>query len=167
MPSLADPSDLSEVDLLLRLARRWRRVGADAAARHGLTPHQERGLLAVARLTRRAAERGGPPGARVSTLAEHLGVAPRSATEVADALEAAGLVARTPDPSDRRAVLLTLTDRGRSLVERVRDERRAVGDAAVADLSPPDRAQLRRILLTLLAAGDADGRGTPTRGAPP
>ncbi|HSP60825.1 MAG TPA: hypothetical protein VLO09_07170, partial [Ornithinimicrobium sp.] len=81
-PGVPDPAELSEVDLLLRLARRWRRVGAREAARHGLTPHQERGLLAVARLTRRAGDRGRTPGARVSALAEHLAVAPRSATEV-------------------------------------------------------------------------------------
>ncbi|MGC5582873.1 MarR family winged helix-turn-helix transcriptional regulator [Ornithinimicrobium sp. W1679] len=162
-----DPADLSEVDLLLRLARRWRRVGAQEAAHHGLTPHQERGLLAVARLTRRGGEGGSTAGARVSALAEHLGIAPRSATEVADALEAAGLLVRAPDPSDRRAVLLTLTTRGSDLVGRVRDERRAAGDAAVGDLSPDDRTELRRLLLALLEAGRTDGRGTPTGGAPP
>lgn len=166
-PGDPDFPDLSEIDLLMRLARRWRRVGADEAARHGLTPHQERGLLAVARLSRRAGERGDTTGARVSVLADHLGIAPRSATEVADALEEAGLVVRTPDPSDRRAVLLTLTDRGRAVVRRVRHERRAAGDAAVADLSAADRAELRRLLTVLLGAGRSDGRDTPSGDAPP
>lgn len=179
----ADPSptgtsaDLSEVDLLLRLARRWRRLGAQetvgaAGEEHGLSPHQERALLAVARLTRGPAEQdhGGVDhvhdhrrghddhlqshgaGVRVSRLAAHLGIAPRSATEVADALESAGLLARSPDPTDRRAVLLALTERGRHTVAAVRDRRRAAADQAVATLSPADRADLRRLLQTLLDA---------------
>jgi DNA-binding MarR family transcriptional regulator len=40
---------------------------------------------------------------RLSELSEHLHIAPRSATEVVDALESRGLVRRRPDPDDRRA----------------------------------------------------------------
>ena len=40
---------------------------------------------------------------RLSELAARLGIVPRSATSVVDDLEAAGLVARQPDPHDRRA----------------------------------------------------------------
>ncbi|WP_432559098.1 MarR family winged helix-turn-helix transcriptional regulator [Granulicoccus sp. GXG6511] len=138
--------ELSEVDLLMRLARRWRHLGAEEAGNHGLAPHQQRALLALARTARRA---GG--GVRVSGLAHQLGIAPRSATEVADALEAVGLIARAPDPSDRRAVLLQLTPTGKEVVAEVRDRRRAAGEAAVASLSPSDRAELRRLLTTLLS----------------
>lgn len=150
----ASTGEATEVDLLLRLARRWRGVGLQEAAEHGLTPHQERALLALARLTRRAGRTdecsAEHSGVRVSHLADHLGIAPRSATEVADALEGAGLVARSPDPTDRRAVLLTLSDRGRHTVTRVRDRRRTAADAAVSALSATDRAELRRLLETLL-----------------
>lgn len=165
----------TEVDLLMRLARRWRSLGSDEAGASGLSPHQERALLALARLLRRveqpgpavhhghgpaersdhgAAEHPEPVGVRVSHLADHLGIAPRSATEVADALEAAGLLARSPDPTDRRAVLLTLTAEGRHAVARVRDRRRAAADVAIATLSPTDRAELRRLLEVLLAGPD-------------
>ena len=41
-------------------------------------------------------------GIRSSELAALLHLAPRSATEVIDALESKGLVARSPDPTDRR-----------------------------------------------------------------
>lgn len=146
--------EATEVDLLLRLARRWRGLGLQEAAEHGLTPHQERALLALARLTRRAERADGcsteHPGVRVSHLADHLGIAPRSATEVADALVGEGLVSRSPDPTDRRAVLLRLTERGRRTVIRVRDRRRTAADAAVSTLSAADRAELRRLLETLL-----------------
>lgn len=149
MQSHADPfAGTSEVDLLLRLARRWRRLGAGTQGDHGLSPHQERGLLALARLGRR--EDGACAGVRVSTLATHLGIAPRSATEVADALEGAGLLTRSPDPTDRRAVLLALTDEGRHTVDAVRDRRRAAAETAMDTLSPTDRAELRRLLTALL-----------------
>lgn len=154
-PASADA--LSEVDLLLRLARRWRRLGADEVhdGGHALTPHQERALLALSRSLARADDPDAAHGVRVSRLAEQLGIAPRSATEVADALESAGLVTRSPDPTDRRAVLLTLTPEGDRRVDAVRERRRAAADAAVAVLSRKDRAELRRILLALHGA---DGR---------
>ncbi|GAA1174864.1 hypothetical protein GCM10009584_15260 [Ornithinimicrobium humiphilum] len=157
----------TEVDLLLRLARRWRSLGADEEGDPPLSPHQQRALLAVARLSRGVGQRvtagaaggptgtddaTGPSGVRVSALAAHLGIAPRSATEVADALEAAGLLTRAPDPTDRRAVLLSLTERGRHTVAAVRERRRAAADAAVRTLSPADRAELRRLLELLLDA---------------
>lgn len=135
-----------EVDLLLRLARRWRRLGLDGADGLGLTPHQERALLALSRLE---AQR---EGVRVSSLAQHLGIAPRSATEVADALESAGLAARSSDPTDRRAVLLGLTEAGRGIVTAVRERRRAVAEQALQTLDEADRAELRRLLTLLLEA---------------
>ena len=45
-------------------------------------------------------------------LSEALGCSPRNVTGLVDALERSGLVARTPHPSDRRAILVTLTERG-------------------------------------------------------
>lgn len=136
-------AERSEVDLLMRLARRWRHLGAPESS--GLAPHQQRALLALSRMGR-----CGDSGVRVSVLAERLGIAARSATEVADALESQGLIERRPDPGDRRAVLLELTDRGRDTVSRVREQRRAAGDAAVSALSVEDRAELRRLLTILL-----------------
>lgn len=145
-PSPDELAPGSEVDLLLRLARRWRRLGMAESAELGLTPHQERALLAVARLDARHG------GVRVSHLARHLGIAPRSATEVADALESDGLLRRSPDPTDRRAVLLTLTDPGRRTVATVRERRRSAAEQALARLDETDRAQLRRLLTALLDA---------------
>ena len=149
----ADPQGLSEVDLLMRVARRWRRASTDDA---GLTPHQERALLAVARLTLHRGDGAGGaegtayPGVRVSVLAEHLGIAARSATEVADALETAGLLTRSPDPTDRRAVLLAVSDQGRDVVADARRRRREAAESAMAVLSPDERAELRRLLTRLL-----------------
>src|ERR1035441_9220026 len=47
---------------------------------------------------------------RLSELSDHLHIAARSTTEVVDVLETRGLVERRPDPDDRRATLVALTE---------------------------------------------------------
>jgi DNA-binding MarR family transcriptional regulator len=133
-----DPGQLA--DLLIRVARlhrgRWRAV----LAPWELTPSQARALRVLV-------ER---EGTRVSELAQALHIAPRSATEVADSLEERGLVERTPDPRDRRAVLLRPTETGRKLREEVETARAAATRAVFERLPPGDRSELARILRRLV-----------------
>ena len=70
-------------------------------------------------------------GANQSALAQFLDIRPSTLVRLLDQLEAAGFVARTPDPHDRRAHLLVLTAKVRpivasihSLVGRSYDDRR-------------------------------------------
>ncbi|KAB7745537.1 MarR family transcriptional regulator [Nostocoides sp. F2B08] len=100
---------------LMAVARGLRRGWADQIAHTGLAPHQARALRVI------AAEGSIRPGA----LAERLHVAPRSVTEVVDALVERELVSREPDPSDRRAMTLTLTEAGHELVGEIGAIRRA------------------------------------------
>ncbi len=105
-------------------------------AQWDITPSQARALRVLAR-----------HGAmRPSELSEHLHIAARSATEVIDDLEAKGLVARRPDPNDRRATLVELTERGRRA--RRADARRSRREAErlFDQLTAADRAELTRIL---------------------
>lgn len=161
-------TDATELDLVQQLARRLRRTAVDTS-RWGLSPHQARALEAVSRRELRAeaarapgdATRGvgaAPTGIRVSELASRLQIAPRSATEVADALEERGLVRRTPDPADRRAVLLTVTPVGHDVAKEIRAERRVVANRVLEGLSATERAELRRLLSVLLTAVET-GRG--------
>lgn len=83
---------------------------------------------------------------RLSALADRLGIAPRSATEVVDALETRGWVQRLPDPQDRRAVVVAATTAGGELAERLAVVRRGVAADLLADLSRDERAQLDRLL---------------------
>ena len=89
---------------------------------------------------------------RLSTLAEHLRIAPRSATEVIDDLQRRGLVERRPDPSDRRATLVLLTDQGADTARAIREARASEGERLFAGLDPADRAELSRILRRLREA---------------
>ncbi len=105
-----------------------------------LAPHQGRALRIV--------HETGP--LRLSELAERLHIAPRSATEVADALQHRGLVLRSADPRDRRAVLLEVTATGARAATEYAQARRQGAQAFFGRLSADDRAALERILRRLL-----------------
>jgi DNA-binding MarR family transcriptional regulator len=86
---------------------------------------------------------------RLSALSDRLHIAPRSATEVVDALESRGLVQRQPDPDDRRATLAALTEHGTSVLDAIRAARGTEAERIFDRLSPTDRAHLARILRKL------------------
>lgn len=99
---------------------------------------------------------GALPMAKASA---RLQVHPTSVTNTVDRLEKAGLVARVPHPTDRRATLIEITDAGRELVA---EATAALNAQVFAEPGlPPDRI---RELLTLLAefrheAGDYEDSG--------
>lgn len=59
----------------------------------------------------------GAEGARITALAEQLGVTKQAASQTVSELEALGLLERVPDPDDGRAKLVTLTDAGWARIE--------------------------------------------------
>ena len=126
-------------DLLMRAARTLRRRWRAVLAPWDLSPHQARALGVV----------GERDGVRLSDLAEALHIAPRSATEVADGLQERGLVERTPDPGDRRAVILRPTEEGRRVRAEIDAARTADSAELFARLPAADRTALARSLQTL------------------
>jgi DNA-binding MarR family transcriptional regulator len=58
-----------------------------------------------------------PGGSRLTTLARGANMTPQAMGELVDELEQLGYVERRPDPTDRRAKLITLTPRGRDCVQ--------------------------------------------------
>jgi MarR family transcriptional regulator, organic hydroperoxide resistance regulator len=92
--------------LVWRLAMRWRVAVDRAVAPLGLT-HAQYSLVASLLAVTRAGER---PTQR--QLADHTGLDAIYVSKLARALEGAGLVERTTDPDDTRAVRLGLTERG-------------------------------------------------------
>lgn len=67
-----------------------------------------------------------------------------------DRLEQAGLVTRCPGPGDRRSRLVTLTDRGRQLIDQALDAGVETQRRLLADLPPGRRQQLNELLRDLL-----------------
>jgi DNA-binding MarR family transcriptional regulator len=127
-------------DSFRAVSRRLRIQSQKALAPWDVTPGQARALGVLLR--------HGP--VRLGTLSEHLRIAPRSATEVADALEMRGLVERRADPTDRRATLIALTPRGEEVTTAIRAARGAEAEEFFAGLDADDRAALARILDALL-----------------
>lgn len=92
-----------------------------------------------------------------ATLAALLGFAPRSVTEVVDALEHDGLVARTEDKADRRARIVNLTSAGHVALAAAQVTRAKVMDEIFGTLSARDRAtlvDLLNMIRTNLPSGD-------------
>ncbi|MCP2636829.1 MarR family transcriptional regulator [Microbacterium sp. HD4P20] len=83
-------------------------------------------------------------------LAEAIGVTPRNVTALVDALDATGFARREPHPTDRRAVLVTLTERGRSIMETMDAEHTALGGDLVAGLDDEDLQVTSRALQHIL-----------------
>jgi DNA-binding MarR family transcriptional regulator len=91
-------------------------------------------------------------------LAELIGVDPRNAVPVIDALAEQGLVSREIDPSDRRRRVLRLTARGRAVAGNLASVAAEIETDLLLPLAPDEQASLRRMLLALL---DADAAGEP------
>ena len=72
-----------------------------------------------------------------------------------DRLAAAGLVRREPDPSDKRGVLVTLTEQGEARVDAALADLLHRERALLANLDGAERAQLADLMRTLLAPFDA------------
>jgi DNA-binding MarR family transcriptional regulator len=121
------------------VARQLREVSQTALAAWDITPSQLRALRVL----------GHHGQKRLSELSDRLHIAPRSATEVVDALEGRDLVRRRPDPGDRRATLVELTEHGAGVLDEIRAARGSEADRAFGRLSQQDRDHLARILRQL------------------
>lgn len=95
--------------LVWRLANKWRVAVDRALAPLGLT-HAQYSLVASLHGMQHAGER---PSQR--RLADHTGLEALYVSKLARALEASGLIERTRDPRDPRAVQLALTEQGRAV----------------------------------------------------
>ena len=77
-------------------------------------------------------------------------------TQILDRLERAGLVERTPDPADRRKVLVALTDEGMRTADAANARYAAERERLLADLSPDEVQRLDDAIHRLLEVMTAD-----------
>ena len=131
------PEQLGE--LYLRVHHRMHRAFDGGMSASGLTLARTK-VLAQLQL-------GGP--ARPSALAAEFGMAPRTITELVDTLERDGLAARNADPTDRRALLVTLTGEGDAALAVARATRTRLMKKVFGALDADDRATMARLLQTL------------------
>jgi DNA-binding MarR family transcriptional regulator len=93
-------------------------------------------------------------------LASAMGIDPSTIVSLVDELERAGLAKRRPHPTDRRAREVTITAKGRRLLERARGTAFQVEDEVLQGLSPSER---RELLTLLRRALDSAPPQTPWR----
>jgi DNA-binding MarR family transcriptional regulator len=91
----------------------------------------------------------GPDGMRPSDLAARMKVTKQALNYLLGDLVRLGYLERHPDPDDRRAVRLALTDRGRELVPIIRGAVSSTERDWAASLGPARFEQLRELLLEL------------------
>ncbi|MFD7455585.1 MULTISPECIES: MarR family winged helix-turn-helix transcriptional regulator [unclassified Streptomyces] len=135
--------------LVWRLSMKWRVAVDRAVAPLGLT-HAQYSLVASLHGMQRAGER---PSQR--RLADRTGLEPLYVSKLARALESAGLIERTRDPRDPRAVQLALTDEGRDVTRKAIDVVQGLLRQLLEPLGGIDSARAReftRDLTTLLDA---------------
>ena len=109
----------------------------DARAREiGVTRTQWRMLTNLAR----------NEGINQGQLAELLDVEPITLCRMVDKLSEAGLVERHPDPADRRAWRIHLSERARPILDQVRSIGDGLLDDALAGFAPAEREQLSDLL---------------------
>jgi DNA-binding MarR family transcriptional regulator len=80
------------------------------------------------------------------TIGERINVAPSRMVAFVDSLEQRGLLERRPNPNDRRARALFLTDAGHELLARAFQIANELERAMTQDLSPAEREQLLELL---------------------
>jgi DNA-binding MarR family transcriptional regulator len=138
------------VDRIGGLSRRIKRTAEQTIAEFGLS-YGEWHVLGML-------HNQGPrlsPGA----LTKRLELSSGAMTNRLDGLEQAGLVRRLPDPDDRRALLVELTDEGRRLY-RESVAAQAAKESIVAEaLSPDEQRQLNALLRRVMLAFEARERG--------
>jgi DNA-binding MarR family transcriptional regulator len=94
-----------------------------------------------------------PDGSRLTDLARRANMSPQAMGELVDELEDMGYVVRRPDPTDRRAKLITLTQKGQDCI--------AAGTATIDSIEQQltdllgvrGRRQLRNLLIKVLDDG--------------
>jgi DNA-binding MarR family transcriptional regulator len=128
-PGSRDPLTKQDFEALARFRfgiRQYLRFSEETVRSHGVTPQQYQLMLAIK----------GYPGrdwAVVRELADRLQLRHHSVVELVNRAQSQGLVQRTADPDDARAVRVLLTDEGEQLLGRLsalhRDELRRMHDA--------------------------------------
>ena len=137
-----DPAPIGVIGRISRLAREIEQRLEVVYREHGLEPGWH-DVLATLR-------RSGPPfRLRPTDLTTALMLTSSGTTKRLDRLERAGLVERTADPNDRRAVAISLTAEGRDLIDRVTEAHLANERDVLRALPAADQRRLADLLRAL------------------
>jgi Transcriptional regulators len=125
-------------EMLLKSYKLMRKILQEEAVREGLT-FNETSLLFFVNANGKA---------NVTTLAKYLDVSKSSVVEMIDKLVRNGFLERTKDVKDRRVTYVTITDRGRAVLETVREKYKETINKVLSEVN--DVECIRRIFNALL-----------------
>jgi DNA-binding MarR family transcriptional regulator len=137
-----DPSPIGVVGRISRLARELEQRLEPVYREQGLEP----GWYDVLATLRRT---GAPYQLRPTEFASALMLTSSGTTKRLDRLEQAGLITRSPDPEDRRAILITLTDAGRELIDAATEAHLANERSLLGTLTEAEQRRLADLLRKL------------------
>lgn len=137
-----DTSPIGVIGRISRLSREIERRLEPVYAACGLEP----GWYDVLATLRRT---GPPYWLRPTDFAAALMLTASGTTKRLDRLEAAGHITREPDPSDRRGVLITLTPKGRRLVDHATVKHMANERRILSGLTAAEQRELASLLRKL------------------
>ena len=135
MPPTGDPT-VRVLDALGRVVRQLTRISGGPGDGPAMTATQRLALFELVE--------SGP--LRLNDLAALMGTSAPTASRAVDALAEAGLVERSPHPSDRRALWIELTADGRELVEQRKAQVAEAFRPAAAAMPDRDRERLAALL---------------------
>jgi DNA-binding MarR family transcriptional regulator len=125
-------------EMLLKSYKLMRKILQEEAVREGLT-FNETSLLFFVNANGKA---------NVTTLAKYLDVSKSSVVEMIDKLVRNGFLERTKDVKDRRVTYVTITDRGRAVLETVREKYKETINKVLSEVN--DVECIRRIFNALM-----------------
>ncbi len=82
-------------------------------------------------------------------LAAALGCTPATVTGIVDTMEKKGLVARRPNPADRRSLLVQMTEKGKTLLKDTPGLEKVFGSCCCQVLDAREMRELNRLLQKL------------------
>lgn len=132
------------------------RIPREAALRHVLAALAAQGFADVRPAHFTVFQHMPLAGIRLTALADAALMTKQSMGYLVDDLETLGYVARAPDPADRRAKLVRLTDRGRRVDETVREVIRRIEADWAARLGEQEYQQLTHLLRALIATLESE-----------
>ncbi len=92
-------------------------------------------------------------GLRQKEMVGIMGVNASSMSEFITRLEDGDYIRRQVDPTDKRATLITLTDKGRARACEIQDERRERMDYLFRNLTDEEKQELLRLLNKMMNGG--------------
>jgi len=94
---------------------------------------------------------GEEDGINFQLLAERLRLTNATLTGIVDRLEKTGLVERTPNPDDRRSILIRITEKGAALTDELKGQMLTANQEFLASLSHEEETMLRGLLQRLMS----------------